>query len=166
MRPLQTAPRVASSIPLVVALALGGCGGSTESQAPGGDGQDSRSSAAASAAASVTPPSAATGGEDAASAEAVADALAPPNANETSRTTSGGLVLITHESSESIDSLVSYYETAIPKAGMSINAKTTADDGANFVFGSGNLNGSVTFISSSETPGGTSVSVSVLDTSV
>ena len=132
----------------------------------GGGDQSSAASAAESTGKGDSGSGNGSGSGDAGSAESIANKLEPPNAQETSRTTSGGLVLVTYESTDSMDSLSSFYEQAIRDAGMDVMSKTTVADGTNWIFGSADISASVTIQPSGDTSGGTTVAITVTDTSV
>ncbi len=66
--------------------------------------------------------------------EDVYNALIPPNSTETSKTTASGAVFGTYTSTDSIESLVSHYESAIPETGMEIFSTSTAGGGTSWVF--------------------------------
>lgn len=165
----------AFSLPLLISLlVLAACGSSAS---PNADDGDPQSSAAASQDGEPDPTPEASqdngngngnggGGGDAANAEEVADSLAPPNGTEVSRTTSGGLVLLTYETTDSVDSLSGYYEGAISGAGLNVVSTSTAQGATNWIFESGNFSGSLTIAPSDASEGGSTVAISVLDTSV
>lgn len=144
---------------LALALALAACGGSSPGASSGDDG--SKQSAAASVAESSSSKGPATG-----DVEGIADALTPPSATETSRTTSGGLIVLTYESTDSFDALTSFYEGALRDAGLDVTSTTTADGGANWTFDAADLSGSVTLVEGGASNGGVAVAISILDKSV
>jgi hypothetical protein len=151
----------------VLVVALAACGGSTDSP-PGGDGGPQSTPAA-----NPTAPSDdggggggdGGGGAGPASVQALADALAPPSGTEQSRTAEGGLVVVTYTSSESVDSLVAFYDAKLPANGLSIRNHGMSPDGhgANWTFAVGAITGSVTIVEGGS-GSGTDVVVSVLDT--
>jgi hypothetical protein len=153
---------------LALALVLAACGGSSPGASSGDDG--SKQSAAASVAESSSTDG--NGGDKSSEgpatgdAESIADALTPPSATETSRTTSGGLILVTYESTDSFDSLTSFYEGAMRDAGLNVTSTTTADGGANWTFDADDVSGSVTLVEGGASNGGVAVAISILDKSV
>jgi hypothetical protein len=75
-------------------------------------------------------------------------------------------VLVTYESTDKVDSLVSFYERAIAANGMDVVNTTTSGGGTNWIFQSDSISGSVTVVPSSTNDGGTTVAISVSDTSL
>ena len=114
---------------MVLLVACGGAGGS----AAAGDG-DGGSESAQSQAPDATPPATNDdgggsddgGGTASGDLDGVYDTLTPPNATETSKTSADGIIFAILESSDSIDSLKSFYEGAIPGAGLQIFSTTEA----------------------------------------
>jgi hypothetical protein len=64
----------------------------------------------------------------------VFDALIPPNSTEVLKTTSGNSIFASYTSNDSIESLTSHYESAIPGTGMEIFSTTNAQGGTAWVF--------------------------------
>jgi hypothetical protein len=96
----------------------------------------------------------------------VAKALVPPNSHEVTSTTAADTSFIVYESSDSIDSLKSFYEDAIPKIGMRIFSTTQASGGVAYVMAtdeSASFGGAVS-IYPSDTGSGATVSVTVSKT--
>lgn len=145
----------AGAVALLV-LVVAACGGSAASSAPadGGTGSGSGSGTEATPdtgtgnGSAPTPDSGTTGGggstEDAA---AVGDQLKPPNATETSKTTTEGYWYAIYHSNDSPDALKSFYEGQIPKTGLKIISTTTANGSYSWLIArdeSGDFGGSVT----------------------
>ena len=81
----------------------------------------------------VTPSAAAsTGGGGGTDVQAVADALKPPNSSQTFTSNSSGVILSTYTSTDSADSLKSFYESAIPAQGLKI-ISTSSDTATNSI---------------------------------
>lgn len=55
--------------------------------------------------------------------------LTPPNSTQITRTDSEGIIFAAFDSSDSLDVLRSFYESAIPEAGLQILSTTEAQDG-------------------------------------
>ena len=90
--------------------------------------------------------------------------LTPPNSSQTSRVDAGGTVLVSWESTDSVDSLKGFYESAIPSTGMQIFSTTQATGGWNWVFAESSgssTGGSVTIAPSQSGGSGSTVIVSV-----
>lgn len=117
-------------LPILAALvlALAACGG-PGAASDDGNGEES---AAASAPASEAEASAeeskggGNGGPGEIDLEQLVEDLTPPNATETSRTTVGGVIFVTFESSEEPDALEGFYENAIAGTGYDILSRTSA----------------------------------------
>jgi hypothetical protein len=96
-------------------------------------------------------------------AEQVAADLVPPNSTETSRTVASGTVVATYESTDSVESLVSFYEDKIPDTGMQIFSTSSAQGGTSWLFAvdeEASLGGAVSVFPSGS-GSGTSVSIQV-----
>ena len=136
---------------MVIAVAACGSSGGTDaagSTQPSVDAPASPSPADASPAASQDDGGAgASSGGGAGDLSGVADQLVPPNASETSKTTASGVIFVTYSSSESPDSLKSFYESAIGKIGWHTLSTTSAEGSYSWVISpdaSGNAAGSIT----------------------
>ena len=120
---------------MVLLVACGGAGGSAGAGDGNGDGQsESAQSQAPEAMAPATNDDGGGGGDDGGGTgsvdlDGVYDTLTPPNATETSKTSADGIIFAILESSDSIDSLKSFYEGAIPDAGLEIFSTTEAQGG-------------------------------------
>ena len=124
---------------MVLLVACGGAGGSAG--AGDGDGGGESASAQSQAPAATAPPTNddGGGGDDgggddgggtgSVDLDGVYDTLTPPNSTETSKTSADGIIFAILESSDSIDSLKSFYEGAIPDAGLKIFSTTEAQGG-------------------------------------
>ena len=85
--------------------------------------------------------------------EAVARALVPPNSTEVSKTTAPDTWFVIYETTESIDSLRSFYESAIPGAGLTVVSTTTANGGVSWAMAtdeSGTFGGAVSVFPSGD----------------
>jgi uncharacterized protein YfiM (DUF2279 family) len=129
--------RAARALPVLVVLMVA-CSGPAANQSTSGTDQSENPDASVAAASTGGEPSSAasTGGGGGGDVEAVAQALVPPNSNETINTSQEGLSFIMYESTDSIDSLKSFYESAIPAAGMKIISTSTIaeQNSVSFVF--------------------------------
>ena len=97
--------------------------------------------------------------------EQLAADLVPPNSTETTRTVASGVVFAGYESTDSPDSLKSYYEGKIASAGMVIISTTSTSGTYGFIFaeddqGSG-FGGSIAIAPSSSGGSGSTVVVTV-----
>jgi hypothetical protein len=137
------APAALAALLMLVAAA---CGGSAASSAPAdaGTGSGSGNGTAASADAGSGSGSGTAAASDAAK---VGEQLQPPNSTETSKTTTGGYWYAIYHSSDSPDSLKSFFEGQIPKTGLQIVSTTTANGTYSWLVAndsSGTFGGSVT----------------------
>ena len=72
------------------------------------------------------------GSDDAAQAF---ETLTPPNANELTKTEAGGVIFAAFDTTDSIDSLTSFYEDAFSDLGLQIISTTEAQGGISWIFG-------------------------------
>lgn len=89
--------------------------------------------------------------------------LTPPNSTELSKTTAQGVIFAAWDSSDSFDSLRSFYEDAIADTGLQIIQTTEAQGGIAWVIAeddTGNFGGTVSIFPASD-GSGTQVSVTV-----
>lgn len=93
----------------------GGNGGASAQPSSGGNGNGG---------ASAQPSSGGNGGPD--DAVAVGEQLVPPNSTETSRTIMGNYWYVMYESTDSPDSLKSFYESKVPAVGLMIISTTSS----------------------------------------
>jgi len=126
---------------LFVAVACSSPGASTGGGDDGGNG--SEQSQAAEPTPEATSDDGGGGGDDgsggnggsAGDAEAAYTALTPPNGNELTKTTAGGVVFGAFDTSESIESLTSFYEDAFNDLGLVIVTTTEASGGISWIVG-------------------------------
>jgi hypothetical protein len=162
-------------IPLL-ALALVACGGGSPAASKGDDGNGGQSTAAsteasaeASAEASTDnggPGSSQDSGPASGDVEGVASDLEPPNASQVSQTNAQGTFWTVYSSSDSVDSLKSFYENAIPQTGMEIYSTTNAAGTYSWLFwrsDNESFGGSVTVGPATDGGNGSSVIVIVTD---
>jgi hypothetical protein len=154
-------------LPMLMLLILAACGGPAASGDGNGNGDGSSDGGEASQSEASQPSAeASTGGNghSAGDLDSLIEALTPPNATEISRTTAGGGAFIAWESTDSVDSLKSFYESAIPDAGMTIFSTTSASGSHAWVFAENegsSFGGSVTVGPSSSGGDGASVVIGV-----
>jgi hypothetical protein len=74
------------------------------------------------------------GGGGDADIEQIAEGLTPPNSSETSRTTAGGVIFVTYTSTDSPDTLKSFYENAISETGWPVISTTSAEGSHSWIF--------------------------------
>jgi hypothetical protein len=145
-------------------LALAACGGATTSATPTGATSDE---ASASAVASVSAEASASAGEGGGGdAKEVADALVPPNSRQVQKHESSGVIFAIYTSTDSFDSLKTFYESAIPDAGMKIISPTEQSGTVAWVFAKdeGSTFGGAVSISPASDGSGNAVSVTVGET--
>ena len=151
-------------LPVLVVL-LVACGGSpgtsTDDNGNGnGNGESTNPDVTATAEASKDD-----GNGNGGDVEELAADLVPPNSTETTRTVASGVVFAGYESTDSADSLKSYYEGKIASAGMVIISTTSTSGTYGFIFaeddqGSG-FGGSIAIAPSSSGGSGSTVVVTV-----
>jgi len=163
----------------IVLLLLAACGGSgsAATQQPGGGTTTTSGGGGGGGAATEMPveteaPAATAasgggggGGSGSDDVEAVANQLIPPNSTEQSKTTAEGTWFAIYLSTDSVDSLKSYYQNAIANAGQKIFSTTTIQGGVSYVFAkdeSGGFGGSINIYPNGD--GKTAVQVTVAKT--
>lgn len=145
---------------IVVAVACSSPGGGTGGDG-GGDG--SEQSDAPEPTAAATAGTGGGGGTGSGDLDAVFETLTPPNSTETTKTAAEGIIFAIFESTDSIDSLRSYYEGAIADAGLQIFSTTEAQGGYAWTIAEseGSSFGGAISIYPSGTGSGTAVSVTI-----
>jgi hypothetical protein len=152
-------------LPVLLLLVLSACGGSGSSTDNGNGGQ-SQSAAQSQAAESQAAESQAaqesqgSNGHTAGDLDSLVSALTPPHASELSKTSAQGGVFIAWNSTDSVDSLKSFYESAIPGTGMTIFSTTSAGGTYAWIFAENegsSFGGSVTLGPNSDGTDGASV---------
>ena len=103
------------------------------------------------------------GGSGSGDLDAVFEQLTPPNSTETSKTAAEGIIFAVFESTDSIDSLKSFYESAIPDSGLQIFSTTEAQGGYAWTIAEseGSSFGGAVSIYPSGSGSGTAVSVTI-----
>ncbi len=173
---------------LALAMAVGlvaACGsssGTPAASAGGGGGTTGGASAPAAQPSQANPdagggPSADTGGPSAATGggtttgvggdtEAVAKQLVPPNSHEVTRTAAEGTFFAMYQSTDSPDTLKSFYESTIPKTGLQIISTTSSNGGYSWIIANdanGSFGGAVSVFPAGD--GSTGVQVTIGHTS-
>ena len=116
--------RLTRALSLAVLMALlVACGGGPGASQSSTDSEQSTAADPSTAASEDAGASATPAGGNGGDVEGVAEALIPPNSTEVSKTVAEGVSFIIYESTDSIESLQSHYESAIPAAGMQISAR-------------------------------------------
>ena len=153
----------ALALPALMVLVVA-CGGPAASQSSAGSetSNDPGTSAAASTGGEASA-EASTGGGGGGDYGAVAESLIPPNSTEVTKTTPPGYSFIIYDSTDSVEALTSYYESAIPAAGMTIFSTTNNGGQVAWVFADseGSTFGGSVSLYPSGTPNHTAVSVAV-----
>jgi hypothetical protein len=151
----------ALSLPVIFAL-LVACSGPAASQNGGTESDNPTPTAEASTGGGeATPTQGGGGGGD---LDELVDKLTPPNSTESSRVSQAGGIFVGWESTDSADSLKSFYEGAIPGTGMKILSTQNASGTYSWIFAEseGSSNGGSVVIAPSSTGGsGTTVVVTV-----
>jgi hypothetical protein len=96
--------------------------------------------------------------------DALIDDLTPPNSTQTMRTSASGGVFVAWDSTDSVDTLKGFYESAIPGTGMEIFSTSTAGGTYSWVFAESegsSHGGSVTLGPASDGGSGASVIVTL-----
>jgi hypothetical protein len=151
---------------LLALTALAACGGGSASSAAATATQASGASSGGEPTdqAQATPTENPGGGGGGGDVNAAVDKLTPPNSTQISRTDASGAVLVSWESTDSVDSLKSFYEGAIPTTGMKIFSTTNANGSYNWIFAESegsSHGGSVTVAPSTSGGSGSTVIVSI-----
>jgi hypothetical protein len=146
---------------LVLALALAACGG--KSPGPSAGGGDNTPSTAASAAANPSTAAASSGGHaNNGDLQSLVDNLKPPNSSQVANFSTDTTSVVTYTSSDSVDSLKSFYDKAISDAGLSVMGTTDVSGAHSWIVtnDANNLGGTIT-VAPDPSGSGTSVSVAV-----
>jgi hypothetical protein len=141
------------------ALLVTACGGAAATQQPAGGGGGGT---ATEVPAATEAGGGGGGGGSGPDVEAVGNALVPPNSTEVSKTSAEGTWFVIYESTDSVDSLKTFYEDAVPKTGLKIFSTTTLQGGVSYVIAtdeSGSFGGAVNIFPSGD--GKTAVQVTV-----
>jgi hypothetical protein len=113
-----------------VAIILVACGSGTSGGSSSGSAAPTVATASTGQGGSTSAePSGSGGATGTLDAEAVAKVLVPPDSKEVTKTTTPDVWFAVYESTASLDALKSFYEGAIPKAGLKIISTTTANGG-------------------------------------
>jgi len=115
----------------IFVLAVAACSSAPTSSGPDGGGGSSQGAPASQAA----PPSQGGGGGGGGDVDEIFNGLIPPNSTETSKTTIGGAISATYTSTDSVESLVSHYGSAISNTGMEVFSTSTAQGSTSWLFG-------------------------------
>ena len=153
----------ALSLPVLFAL-LVACSGPAASQNGGTEQSDNPTPTAEASSGGEATPTEGPGGGGGADLEELVDKLTPPNSTESSRTSASGGIFVGWESTDSVDSLKSFYEGAIPGTGMQVISTSNASGTFSWVFAeseSSSHGGSVLVAPSSTGGSGATVVVTV-----
>ena len=151
----------------IFVLAVAACSSPASSSGPddNGNGNGGSSNPPASQGAPASQDDGGNGGNggNAGDADAVFNALIPPNSTELSKTTASGTFFATYSSTDSVESLTNYYQSAIPGTGMEIFSTTNAQGGTAWIFAEtegSSFGGSVSVYPNTDA-GGSSVIITV-----
>lgn len=126
-------------LPVLLLLLLAACGGSASTNGNGNGGDESEAAeATATPEAEESEDDGGNGGNGGGfdgDLEQLAEDLTPPNSTETSKTTAGGVIFLTWESSDSAEDLADWYEDAIGDAGLEVFSRTSAGGSFSYIFG-------------------------------
>lgn len=131
----------------ILAIALAACGGSSPGATDDGNGGQSAEASAEASTDDGGPGSSQDNGPASGDVEQVAADLEPPNSSRTSQTNAEGTVWSTYDSTDSVDSLKSFYDNAIPGTGMQVFSTTNSAGTYSWLFAesdSSSFGGSVT----------------------
>ena len=146
---------------IVVAVACSSPGGDTGGD--GGNGSEPTDAPEPTAAADDGSGGGGGGGTGSVDLDAAFETLTPPNSSETTKTAAEGIIFAVFESTDSIDSLRSFYEGAIAEAGLQIFSTTEAQGGYSWTIAEseGSSFGGAVSIYPSGSGSGTAVSVTI-----
>ncbi len=147
-------------------LAIAACSSpATSSSGPDGGGSSQGSAASQGAPASQAVAPSQGGGGGGGDADEIFNALIPPSSTEVLKTTASGSIFASYTSTDSIESLTSHYQSAIPATGMEIFSTTNAQGGTAWVFAESqgsSFGGSVSVFPNTNGEG-TAVTITVTD---
>ena len=97
--------------------------------------------------------------------DAAYERLTPPNAEEVTKTTSGGVIFAAFNSSDSVDSLTSFYMDAFDDLGLQVLTTTETADGVSWFVGTDEnateFGGVISVIPATDGGSGSTVSVQI-----
>ena len=125
---------IMAALLVLVVAACGGQPAASSGNGDGGDGGDGGSSTAPAASQDDGDDGDGGDGDVTGSVQDIYDQLIPPNSTETTITTAGGAIVGGYTTTDSLDSIVSFYESAIPDTGMEIFSTTNAQGGTAWLF--------------------------------
>jgi hypothetical protein len=125
-------PLAGAMVLVMATLAACGGGSGNSSSAAAATPTEAASSAGEPTEAATTPSPGESNGSGGGDLQALADALKPPNSTQTFNSNSSGVILTIYTSTDSADSLKSFYESAITGAGLKI-ISTSTDSATNSV---------------------------------
>jgi len=121
---------------LFVVVACSSPGASTSSGDDGGNGSDqSQAAEPTPEATSEDGDNGGGGGSGSEDADAAYEALIPPNSQEVTKTTAEGVIFAAFTSTDSVDSLTSFYEGAFDDLGLQILTTTETSGGVSWFVG-------------------------------
>ena len=132
MRSLRSPVVGALLFTLATLAACGGTAGSSSAATPTQNAASVGGEPTDEPAVTPSPAGSTGGGGGGTDVQAVADALKPPNSSQMFTSNSSGVILSTYTSTDSADSLKSFYESAIPAQGLKI-ISTSSDTATNSI---------------------------------
>jgi hypothetical protein len=146
---------------LMLLVACNGPGANASASSGGGDQQSDSGTASASASASTDGGG---GGGGSTDVDTVASNLAPPNGSEQARYSASGALIVSWTTSDSVDSLKSYYDGKLSSLGYSVLQTTDVQGTHGWVFGNADstgVSGALTVGPATSGGGGAAVSLTV-----
>jgi hypothetical protein len=139
-------------------VACNGPGANGSASSGGGDSGTASASASASTQASAS----SGGGTGSGDIDQVASNLTPPNSSETGRYSASGALIVTWSSTDSVDSLKSYYDGKLSSLSLNVLSTTDVQGTHGWVFGNEDntgVTGALTLSPDTSTGGATTVSL-------
>jgi hypothetical protein len=139
-------------------VACNGPGANGSASSGGGDSGTASASASASTQASAS----SGGGTGSGDIDQVASNLTPPNSSETGRYSASGALVVTWSSTDSVDSLKSYYDGKLSSLGLNVLSTTDVQGTHGWVFGNADntgVTGALTLSPDTSSGGATTVSL-------
>ncbi len=149
---------------LMLLVACNGPGSSASASSGGGDQQSDSGAASTSASASASASSGGGGGGGSDDLATIATNLAPQNGTEIGRYSASGALVVNWSSTDSVDSLKSYYDGKLSSLGLGVLSTTDVQGTHGWVFGNADnsaVSGALTLAPDSSSGGATLVSLTV-----
>jgi hypothetical protein len=157
--------RALSRVPAAILLLLVACnspGSSSSSSTSSGDQQSDSTSASATQSSSASASSGGGTGSD--DIDQIASDLTPPNSSETGRYSASGALIVAWSSTDSVDSLKSYYDGKLGSLNLNVLSTTDVQGTHGWVFGNednSGVSGALTISPDTSSGGATTVSLTI-----